>query len=79
MKMTRFVVHFENRQVSICECIHPCSLMLHLLQQCDGHHELHDRDEVGQYKIFKATQSINNFLSWKVQKTNSEKEKTMVI
>jgi len=53
--------------------------MLHLLQQCDGHHELHDRDEVGQYKIFKATQSINNFLSWKVQKTNSEKEKTMVI
>ncbi len=52
--------------------------MLHLLKQCDGHHELHDKDEVGQYKIFQVTQSINNFLSWKVQETNNEKEKAMV-
>jgi hypothetical protein len=71
-------VHFENGQVSICQFIHPCFLMLHLLKQCDGHHELHDKDEVGQYKIFQVIQSINNFLSWKVQETNNEKEKAMV-
>jgi hypothetical protein len=52
--------------------------MLHLPQQCDGHHELHDRDEVGKYNLFEFTKSINSFLSWKVQETNNEKEKAMV-
>jgi hypothetical protein len=71
-------MHFENGQISTCQFILPCSLILHLLQQCDGHHELHDRNEVGQYKLFEVAQSINNFLSWKVQETNSEKEKVMI-
>ncbi len=41
--------HFENGQASICWCIPPFFKMFHPQQQCNGCHQLHDKDEVVQY------------------------------